>query len=90
MSYTQRTGRTGGASIKHEDYEPILTSEVRLNKPQGVTRLLQKVANALIQGTIEQDRAKSITYVCNTLLQSQKLGDLEARLEDIEASIKGE
>lgn len=73
--------------MKHEDYKPILKSEVRLNKPAGVTRLLQKVANALVQGTIEQDRAKSITYVCNTLLQSQELGNIEKRLEELEDNI---
>lgn len=74
----------------NKEYKPLYKNDVRLNSPQGVNRLLSRVANALIQDEIPESRARAITYVCTVILRSQELGELEERLIELEEAIKDE
>lgn len=68
--------------------KPIYKNNVRLNNPQGVNRLLQRVINALIQGEIEESKAKTVGYLCNIVLKSLEAGELQERIESLERQVE--
>lgn len=68
--------------------KPIYKNNVRINSPQGVNRLLQRVINALIQGEMEEDKARTIGYLCNIVLKSLEAGELQERIEEIERQVE--
>ena len=68
--------------------KPIYKNNVRLNNPQGVNRLLQRVINALIQGEIEESKAKTVGYLCNIVLKSLEAGELQERIENLERQVE--
>ena len=68
--------------------KPIYKNNVRLNNPQGVNRLLQRVINALIQGEIEESKAKTVGYLCNIVLKSLEAGELQERIEGLERQVE--
>jgi hypothetical protein len=70
-----------------EEKKPIYKNNVRINSPQGVNRLLQRVINALIQGDIEESKAKTIGYLCNIVLKGLEAGELQERIEDLERQV---
>jgi hypothetical protein len=62
---------------------------VRLNKPQDVRRLLQRVINQLMDDReMTNDKARVIATLSNTILKSMELGELEERLTAIEEKVK--
>lgn len=67
--------------------QAIYKNNVRLNDIGGVNRLLGRVANALVQGEIDIERARAIGYLCNILIKSLQVGDLEQRLEALEQAL---
>lgn len=67
-----------------KQYIPIYKNNVRLNNSNDVRKLLSRVANALLQDEISEDRARAIVYLSNTLLNTIKQTDLEQRLEELE------
>lgn len=67
------------------------TKKVRINKPQGVRRMLAKVINILLQNVeMTNDKAKTIATLSNTALKSMELGDLAERMEKIEELLKSQ
>lgn len=67
----------------------IYKNDTRLNTPQGVNRLMQRVINLLLRGDIEKDVAHEIGYLCNILYKGLSVGDLEQRISDLEDIKKG-
>ena len=62
----------------------IYKYDVRVNSARGVNRLLQRVINSLLKNEIKQGTAKTIGYLCNIILKSLEIGDLEDRLAALE------
>ncbi len=62
----------------------IYKYDVRVNSAAGVNRLLQRVINALIRDEMKQGKAKTIGYLCNIILKSLEIGELEDRLAALE------
>ena len=62
-------------------------NNVRMNDISGVNRVIQRTINALIQGDIEEGLARSIFYGCNILYKGLQIGDIEARLEELEKQL---
>jgi len=69
-------------------FKPLYKNNVRLNTPQGVNRLLQRVINGLLNDEIEESKARAIGYLCNITLKGLEVGELEERLQDLESSIE--
>ena len=68
----------------------LYKNNVRLNDIQGVNRLLGRVANALVQDEITEEKARAIGYICNILYKSLQVGELEDRLQALEIAIEGD
>lgn len=71
-----------------KEYKPIYKNNIRLTTTNQVRVMLSRVANALIQDKISEDKARALVYLSNTLLNSIKQTDLEQRLEELEAMIE--
>lgn len=57
---------------KKTNEKPIYKNAIRLQTGRDINNLLTRITNALIQGEISESRAKSLTYIANTMLQVQK------------------
>ena len=66
----------------------IYKYDVRVNSARGVNRLLQRVINALIRDEMKQSKAKTIGYLCNIILKSLEIGELEDRLAALEDKLQ--
>lgn len=62
----------------------LYKNNVRVNSPQGVNRLLQRVINALLDDEITENKARTIGYLCNIILKGLEVGELEERLTELE------
>ncbi len=62
---------------------------VRLNKPQDVRRLLSRLINQTLAGSLEPDVLRCITYATSMILKSLEIGELEQRLSQIEEKLGG-
>ena len=65
----------------------LYKNNIRLNDISGVNRLLGRVANALIQDEITEEKARTLGYIANILIKGLEKGDLEIRLEELEKSV---
>lgn len=72
---------------KEKKREPLYQRNVRINSPQGINRLLQRVINGLIQDEITEERARAIGYLCNIMIKGLEVGELDARLTEIEEAL---
>ena len=66
----------------------IYKYDVRVNSAAGVNRLLQRVINSLLKNEIKQGTAKTIGYLCNIILKSLEIGELEDRLAALEDKLQ--
>lgn len=67
-----------------KEFKPIYNYEIRLTTSNQVRVMLSRVANALIQDEISEERARALTYISNTILSSIKQGDMEDRIKELE------
>ena len=65
----------------------LYKNNVRVNSPDGVNRLLQRVINALLDDEITENKARTIGYLCNIILKAFEVGELEERLTELEESL---
>jgi len=65
----------------------LYKNNVRVNSPDGVNRLLQRVINALLDDEITENKARTIGYLCNIMLKAFEVGELEERLTELEESL---
>ena len=61
--------------------------EIRLGNPQSVRRLVQRTINQLLNGEIENDKARVIGYLCTVLLRSQEQEEMADRMTALEKQI---
>lgn len=61
---------------------------IRTNNPQQVNRLLNRTINQLLNGEIDENRARCIGYLGSVLLKAQELEDIAVRLEALEKNIE--
>lgn len=66
----------------------LYKNKVRVNSPQGVNRLLQRVINGLLFDEISESKARSIGYLANIILKGLEIGELEERITQLEEEIK--
>ena len=71
-----------------KEYKPIYRNQIRLTTSNQVRWMLSRVANALIQDEISEDKARVLVYLSNTLLNAIKTTDLEERLEELEKLVQ--
>jgi hypothetical protein len=57
---------------------------VRLNKIPDIRRLLARLINQHLAGSISTDSLRAVTYSCNTIMQTLERGDLAERLKKLE------
>mgnify|MGYP000861107049 FL=1 len=62
----------------------LYKNNVRINNPDGVRRLLQRVINSLLNDEISENKARVIGYLCNIMLKAFEVGELEERLTELE------
>ena len=61
---------------------------IRLNRAQDVRRLLSRLVNQTLQGGLETDVLRAVTYSCSMILKSLEIGELEDRLIALEERLK--
>ena len=57
---------------------------LRLDTPSNIRKSLSKVANMVLNGTIDTKTANTLTIVCNALLSSIRIDEQERRIEELE------
>ena len=65
----------------------LYKNNVRINNPDGVRRLLQRVINSLLNDEISENKARAIGYLCNITLKSLEVGELEERITELEENL---
>ena len=65
----------------------LYKNNVRVNSPDGVNRLLQRVINALLDDEITENKARTIGYLCNIILKGLEVGELEERITELEENL---
>ncbi len=63
---------------------------IRLKSIFDINRLLARTVNQLIRGQIEETKAGKIGYLCNVMLKSFELTELERRIGELEKRNNGE
>lgn len=58
-----------------------------LKTPQDVRKALSRVSNLLINGELDPKTANAIIYSCNSILQSIRIDEQEAKLMELETMI---
>jgi len=80
-------GRQGG--LKNRHYHPVEPIEVPpLETAEQVRQFLAQVATDLRMHRIEPKTASTLGYVCQSLLRSIEVAELEKRLEALEVNNK--
>jgi len=62
----------------------MATARHSLRNSTEILRLLTNTVNKLENGTIDEGRARCITYICSTAGQIVKNLELEKRIEELE------
>ena len=57
---------------------------LRLNNPGEIRKTLAKVTNMVMNNGIDIKKANTITYMCNSILQSIRTDELEKQLHALE------
>ena len=65
----------------------LYKNNVRVNSPDGVNRLLQRVINALLDDEITENKARTIGYLCNIILKGLEVGELDERITELEENL---
>lgn len=56
----------------------------RLNSPREVRKVLAKITNQLANNEIDPKKANTIAYLCNCILQSIRVDELEKQVQALE------
>ena len=65
------------------------TPDVKLDSCAGAVGLLSDTINQVRKGLIDPRVANAVGYLANILIKAIEQGDMERRLEDLEALLKG-
>lgn len=62
----------------------LYKNRVRLDNPRAVCRLLARVINGLLANEIGEEKARTVGYLCNSLLKGFETADIAERLTALE------
>lgn len=62
--------------------------DVKIESCQDVVRLISETINQVRRGELDPRVANAIGYLANVLIKAAEQGDMEKRLEDLEAAVK--
>jgi len=62
--------------------------DVKIESCQDVVRLISETINQVRRGDLDPRVANAIGYLANVLIKAAEQGDLEKRIEDLEAALK--
>lgn len=57
---------------------------LRLSNPKDIRRTLAKITNQLANGEIDTKKASTMAYLCNCILQSIRVDELEKQVRELE------
>ena len=57
---------------------------LRMKTPTEVRRVLQKVANMVVNDEIDVKKANTIIYACNSVLNSIRIDEQEKKIAELE------
>lgn len=60
---------------------------LRLSTPKDIRKTLAKVTNQLANNEIDPKKANTIAYLCNCILQSIRVDELEKQVQALEELI---
>ena len=60
---------------------------LKLTSPKHIRRLLSKIINEIILGSIKPPAANSIAHLCTVLLKTQEMSYFEERLNKLEKAL---
>ena len=63
-------------------------ADVKVESCQDVVRLISETINQVRRGQLDPRVANAIGYLANVLIKAVEQGDMEKRLEDLEAAVK--
>lgn len=67
---------------------PPKRSQINLKRLPDIRRLLNRCINENLQGTMDNDQLRAITYATQSMAKVFELMDIEARLDRMEEEIK--
>ena len=62
--------------------------DIKVESCQDVVRLISETINQVRRGELDPRVANAIGYLANVLIKAAEQGDMEKRLEDLEAAVK--
>lgn len=62
--------------------------DVKVESCQDVVRLISETINQVRKGQLDPRVANAIGYLANVLIKAVEQGDMEKRIEDLEAAVK--
>jgi len=62
---------------------------IRLERPNDVRRLLQRLINQTMAGETSTDVLRAVSYACQCILKTWELTTLEERMMRIEEALRG-
>jgi hypothetical protein len=66
---------------------PKKRRRVNLDTPKKVQRLLSRMANDVLADTLPIETARTVTYICQTVLKSLELSLFDDRIRDLERQL---
>jgi len=77
----------GGRQGKMKTLDAV-TPDVKIESCQDVVRLISETINQVRRGELDPRVANAVGYLANVLIKAVEQGDMEKRLEDLEATVK--
>ena len=84
----RRTAQSLGGSRNRMKTLDADAPDVKVESCQDVVRLISETINQVRKGQIDPRVANAIGYLANVLIKAAEQGDLEKRIEDLEAAVK--
>lgn len=77
--------RKGGLSVQYGSASGVDRPEVRIREVKDVLHLLETAAEDLLSRKPSMSRARALVYLCSAALKAVEVGELEERIEALEA-----
>lgn len=62
---------------------------IRLNRPCDVKRLLNRSINEVLNGEMDTDTLRAVSYSCQIILKIYEILDIEKRFMELETKLTG-
>ena len=84
----RQAARSFGGSRNRMKTLDAAAPDIKIESCQDVVRLISETINQVRKGDIDPRIANAIGYLSNVLIKAAEMGDLEDRIEDLEAAVK--